>query len=212
MLGAQTKILKRDPLRAEEQYLNALKQLSASTYVYPAVEWSVPRHHMAPHSTMIRKYNLLDPKYTLKGRRGLDMDEKKMSWGKYMAFLPLTAGCVSNHFPSAFIFTFVEHFDWMQHSLHDCTQEDRMLLLGAHTESHIYCRILHKNLFNFILFSERPLWHGGSCVECKSLESWQKNRTKKEKKKKKDYRAPFHSPDDLFARTSMNNLRGFKLW
>lgn len=53
-----------------------------------------------------------------------------------MAFLPLTAGCVSSHFPSAFIFSFVEHFGWMQHSLHECTQ-DRMHLLSGHTEPHI---------------------------------------------------------------------------
>lgn len=68
----------------------------------------------------------------------------------------LTAGCVSSHFPSAFIFTFVEHFGWMQHSLHEGAQQDRMHLLRGHRATF---RILYRNLFNFTSYTERPLGH-----------------------------------------------------
>lgn len=107
--------------------------------------------------------SFLGHRWTLKGHHGINLCEK-MSWGntwpgrkrktrrdRRPVSLPLTAGWVSSHFPSAFIFGFVEHFGWMQHPTHVCarahthTQEGRMPLLCRATY-----RTFYRALFNFI--------------------------------------------------------------
>lgn len=69
-----------------------------------------------------------------------------------MACLPLTAGCVSSHIPSAFIFSLVEQIQL--NAMQESMQEDRMHLLRGHTEPHVHS---FPKISNFTLYTERPL-------------------------------------------------------